>query len=137
MGIYATVAQLRAEPEIPDAPPPSDADLEALITRAEEQVDIWLGPWPVLTTGPSDGRKIAQASVEAWRWTNLGRAVVLLAVAMYASPQVLAGPEWDEISGPDFTTKGYRGAGAKAPIVAVANVLNASGLRIGTARARP
>jgi hypothetical protein len=133
MGIYATVAELRAEPEVPDAAPPADATLEALLTQAEDQIDEWLGGWPLQTTGPSAGRKIAQTGVQAWQWAKLKRATLRLAARLYATPDILAGAQWQSISGPDFSKSGP--APATRRISDVAAPLNASGLRVLGARA--
>lgn len=134
MGIYATVAELRAEPEVPDAAPPPDADLEAKITQAEEQIDDWLGGWLVNTTGPSSGRKIAQLDVEAWQWAKLRRATIRLAAHLYADPNVLVAAGYQSVSGPDFSKSGPRNARTRIPDVT--SPLNASGLRLLGARAR-
>jgi hypothetical protein len=137
MGIYATVAEVRGEPEVPDAAPPSDVDVESLITQAEDQIDNWLGGWPIQTTGPSAGRKIAQVDVEAWQWAKLKRATVRLAARLHASPTILTGREWGTIEGPDFK-KSQPIGGASAPAQRLPDVvspLNASGLRALAARA--
>lgn len=133
MGIYATVAQLRAEPEVPDAPPPSDADLEALIAQAEDLLDDWLGAWSVQTTGPSAGRKIAEGDIEAWQWEKLGRATSRLAARLHANASIGEAPEWDTVSGPDFSRSGWRGLRRRMPEVAA--LINATGLRNLSGRA--
>lgn len=135
MGIYALVADVRAEPEVPDAAPPADAEIEALITQAEDQVDEWLGAWPLQTDGPSAGRKIAQADVDGWQWDKLKRAVVRLAARLYAKPSLLQGPEYGSTSGPDFSTSKWRGIATRIPDVTAP--LNASGLRNMSGRAHP
>lgn len=129
MGIYATVAQLRAEPEVPDADPPSDATLEGWIAQAEDQIDEWLGAWPV----QPDGRKIVQVDTEAWRWDKISRATVRLAARLFANPNVLAAARYTSISGPDFSKSGP--APALRQLGDVTAPLNASGLRILGARA--
>lgn len=135
-GVYTTVTLMRGEPEVPDTAPPSDSDLETFITRAEDQIDEWLGPYALHTTGASAGRKIAQADIASWRWAKLQRAATRLAVRLYVAGDVLEEPEWDEISGPRFRKKGYRGA-ARAKLPDVIAPLRASGLIARTARARP
>jgi hypothetical protein len=135
VGIYTTVALVRAEPEVPDAAPPSDAELEALIAQAEDQVDDWLGAWPIRVVGPSAGRKIVQAEVVSWQWNKLQRAVTRLAARLHVEPALLRTPEWDSVSGPDFSRSGHRGMAARLPDVA--KPLNTSGLRNLGARATP
>lgn len=131
MGYYATVAQLRAEPEVPDAA--DDATLEALIEQASDQIDEWIGPRPVVTTGAAAGRRVDETSVLAWQWTKLQRAVVRLAARLYADPNVLVGAAWSSISGPDFSKSGP--APSRRRISDVVSPLNASGLRVTGARA--
>lgn len=133
MGVYTTVAAVRAEPEVPDVAPPSDADLEAYIAQAEDQLDEWLGGWPVQLDGPSAGRKIVQADVDAWRWTKLGRAATRLAARFYSNPSLLEGPAWTSIKGPDFEKSGA--APTLRKIRDVVAPLNASGLRSLSGRA--
>lgn len=132
MSVYATAADVRAEPEVPSTSPPTDADLEQIIVTAEDRIDEWLGPWPVQETGASVGRKIAQTDVEAWRWLKLKRATVRLAVQLYVDPGVLRPAGWTSVSGPDFST-----SGPARPVSRIGDVtaaLNASGLRILSAR---
>lgn len=135
MGIYATVAQVRAEPEVPDAAPPADAEIEALITQAEDHLDAWLGSWAIQVDGPSAGRKIVQADIEAWQWTKLQRAATRLAARLFAKPSLLQGPEYGQTSGPDFSTSKWRGIAARIPDVVAP--LNSSGLRNLSGRAGP
>lgn len=133
MGYYATVAQVRAEPEVPDASPPDDAALESLIAQASDQIDEWIGPLPMRTTGASAGRLIDQTAVQDWQWTKLQRAVVRLAARLYADPGILTGAAWTNISGPDFSKSGP--APSRRRIADVIAPLNASGLRVTGARA--
>lgn len=133
MGVYTTVADLRAQPEIPDVAPPDDATLEQTISLAEDRIDDWLGGWPVRLDGPSIGRKIVEDEVEPVAWEKLGTATVRLAARLYANPRLLDGPEWTEISGPDFSTKGR--APTLRKLQDVVAPLNASGLRQLGARA--
>lgn len=135
MGYYATVAQLRAEPEVPDAAPPDDATLEALIAQASDQIDEWIGARPIVETGGAAGRKIDQAVVIGWQWTKLQRAVVRLAARLYADPGILTGPQWGSVSGPDFSKSSP--APTRRRIADVIAPLNASGLRVTGGRAAP
>jgi hypothetical protein len=135
VGVYVTVAELRGEPEVPDAAPPADAELEGKIAIAEDQIDAWLGVWPVQTSGPSSGRKIVQTYVEAWQWDKLKRAARRLAARLYATPDLLQAPEWGSVSGPDFSTSNYRGTPA-ARIPDVVAPLTDSDLRRFGARLR-
>lgn len=133
MAYYATVAQLRAEPEVPNAAPPDDATLEALLEQASDQIDEWIGPRPIVTTGAATGRLVDEDVVAAWQWSKLQRAVVRLAARLYADPNVLQGAAWNAISGPDFSKSGP--APARRRISDVISPLNASGLRVTGARA--
>jgi hypothetical protein len=133
VGIYVTVAELRAEPEVPDAAPPSDATLEALIEQAEDRIDELLGPWSIQTSGASEGRKIAEVDVETWQWSKLRRATVRLAARLYDDPSSAQGPAYASISGPDFSQSGWRGLRAQLPDVVAP--LESSGLRVTGARA--
>ena len=132
MGVYVTRAELRAEPEVPDDL--ADAACDSLIARAERQVDGWLGPWPVQADGPSAGRKIVQADVDADQWTAITEAARRLAARLFVNPDVLSAPEWDSVSGPHFSTSGHRGTGRRIPDVVVP--MRESGLMITGARAR-
>lgn len=133
MGRYVTVADVRAEPEVPDGDPPTDAEVEARIAIAEDQIDEWLGPWQI--ADDVTGAKILEADVSAWQWTKLQRAVIRLAARLYAVPSLLEPATHESISGPDFSKSGPRPATAKLGDVTAP--LNASGLRITGARARP
>ena len=135
MGIYTDVATVRAEPEVPGAAPPTDAELEALIAQAEDQLDEWLGAWPIQTTGASAGRKIAQTDVDSWQWDKLKRAATRLAARLYVKPALLRGPEYGQTSGPDFSQSKWRGIAARIPDVVAP--LNTSGLRNLSGRAAP
>lgn len=130
MGTYLTVAELRAEPEVPDAAPPADAALEQTITTAEDQIDEWLGPWPY----QDNGRKIVETDVLDWQWGKLKRATARLAALLYETPTLLQAQLYDEVQGPDFRKKGPRPATTKVAHD-VAAPLNASGLRLLSARA--
>lgn len=133
MGVYTTVADVRAEPEVGAANPPTDATIESYITQAEDQLDVWLGGWPVQTTGPSAGRKIVQINVDGWRWTKLNRAATRLAARLYADPSLLQGPRYASVSGPDFSKS--QPAPTLRRLMDVVAPLNASGLRQLGARA--
>jgi hypothetical protein len=130
MGVYVTTDQLRAEPEVPVGDPPSDADLEAIIARAEDQIDAWL---PGLPIDEATGRAIVETNVAAWQWARLQRATVRLAAHLYADPDILEPTRYDEISGPDFSKKGPRPATGRIPDVT--GPLTASALRLTGARA--
>lgn len=128
MGTYATAADVRAEPDVDDAA--TDAELNKAIDAAEDQIDDWLGAWPVDTT---TGRKIVEADVDAWRFAKLTRAVVRLAAHLFNDPTILAGEQWGTVKGPDFEKS--NAAPALRKISDVAAPLNASGLRVLGARA--
>jgi hypothetical protein len=132
MGIYATPAELKAEPEIPDAM--TDPAADALIESAEDAIDNELGPWTVHTTGTSEGRKIAEADVFDWQWAKLKRATVRLAVRLHLEPGILERARYKSVSGPDFSYSGP--ISDPGPLGdQVMNALRASGLIVATARA--
>lgn len=133
MGTYTTIAAVRAMPEVPDTAPPSDLDLEATIERAEDQIDEWLGVWDI---DPDTGRKIVEADVEPWRFAKLSRATTRLAARLYANPDLLEPADYDEVRGPDFARKGARSPVGRGRLSDVAGPLNASGLRVLSARMR-
>lgn len=131
MATYATAAEVKLEPEVPN-----DADDALVLARlelAEDRIDGWLGPWAVLEDGPSAGRKIAEASVRPWQWAKLKRATVRLAARLYAQPDLLDPPAHGKVAGPDFTVE--QATPGVAMIQDVTSPLNASGLRILSARA--
>jgi hypothetical protein len=129
---YATVAELREEPEIPDDFDETEAT--RLLEQAEDLVDELLGAWPI---DDASGRKIVEADVEDWQWAKLKRATLLLAVKLHQDPSLLEGVRWRSVSGPDFSTSQPVGAGPArfgAPVMAA---LNASQLRRLATRAAP
>lgn len=128
---YTTVAAVRAMPEVPDTAPPSDADLVARIIEAEDWIDEQLGPWDV---DPATGRKISEAVIEPWRFAKLSRATARLAARLYANPSLLEPDRYESVSGPDFSRSKPRKPATRIPDVI--GPLNASGLRILSARAR-
>lgn len=127
MGVYLSPAELRAEPEVPDADPPSDATLEQTIDAAEDRIDGWLGGWPIRDTGPSAGRKIVETEIMVWQWQKLKRATARLAARLHENPNLLAPARYDRVKGPDFEKQGP--SSPTAQLADVALPLNASGLR--------
>lgn len=127
---YATPAELRAEPEVPDTA--TDAELAPVIALAEDRIEDWLGARP---RDPETGRLVVEADVEAWQWTKLRRATVRLAARLFENPDALTPSRYESVSGPDFSK-----SGPTSPVAQIADVripLNASGLRIMGARAVP
>ena len=120
--VYATATELRSELDVNDTTLP-DAAAEALILEAEDFTDSLLGGWPIDET---TGRKIEQTDVEAWQWSKLKRAVLLLAVELYSTPTLLQRPRYRREKGPDFEFEDPLGGGVLSRYVAV---LNDSGLR--------
>lgn len=133
MGIYATAAEVRAEPEVPDAA--ADVDVEARIAQAEEWIDGKIAYLPIQDVGPSLGRRIVEADVGAIAWTKIKRATIRLAARLWENPKVLQPPAYGSVSGPDFSRSGPASVASRIPDVI--EPLNASGLRITGARAAP
>ena len=102
-----------------------------MILEAEDFTDGLLGGWPIDET---TGRKIVEADVEAWQWSKLNRAVLLLAAELYASPDVLRRARYRREKGPDFEFEDPLGGGVLSRYL---TVLDDSGLRRLSGRARP
>ena len=126
--VYATADELRTQLGLDSTAMP-DAAAEALILEAEDYTDSLLGGWPIDET---TGRKIEQSDVEAWQWTKLKRAVLLLAVELYSTPTLLQRPRYRREKGPDFEFEDPLGGGILSRYMAV---LNDSGLRRSAGRA--
>lgn len=138
MGTYATVADLRARSEVPDAAPPSDAELEELIADAEDLVDRLVGARAASSTtgrkwNVAAGTILAAAAIDA-----LKRATVLLAVSAYVEPGAFNPPLGGTVSGPDFTVTNPAGATprAQSALRQAAGLLDSQRLRVLAARAR-
>lgn len=126
--VYATASELRTELGVNNTMLP-DAAANALILEAEDFTDSLLGGWPIDET---TGRKIEQSDVEAWQWTKLKRAVLLLAAELYSTPTLLQRPRYRREKGPDFEFEDPLGGGILSRYLAV---LNDSGLRRAGGRA--
>lgn len=120
---YTTATAVRTELNVNSTTLP-DADAISLIQTAEDLVDELIGARAIDTIS---GRKVAQADVESWQWTKLGRATTLMAAAIYDDPSLKRGREWYTVSGPDFRVS--RPLGSEIPRH-VEVVLNQSGLRV-------
>lgn len=133
MAHYVTPAELRVELDLEadDTASLSDAKANRQIRIAEALVERALGPYSRQTSGPQEGRLIAEADVGAWQWEALTDAVKALAARLYRSPELL-GPRFQTVSGPDFSYSGPLGPvlGSEVPAL-----LNASGLVVRSARA--
>lgn len=137
MGIYATVADLRADPAIPDAAPPTDAELEAKIADAEDLIDRLLGPVGV---DAATGRALTPSVLADWQAGKLERATVILARTAYADAAAFAPPRAKSIEGPSFKLTDLRGGMSPAGEVALRQavaLLDQAYLRRLAARARP
>ena len=128
--VYATADELRVQLGL-DVGTFGDTAAEALILEAEDFTDELLGGWPIDET---TGRKIVQANVDAWQWSKLHRAVLLLAVELYGTPTLLQRPRYRREKGPDFEFEDPLGGGILSRYLVV---LNDSGLRRIAGRARP
>lgn len=120
--VYATASELRTALAVNISALP-DAAAETLILEAEDFTDSLLGGWPIEET---TGRKIDESDVEAWQWSKLKRAVLLLAGELYATPTLLQRPRYRREKGPDFEFEDPLGGGILTRYMAV---LNDSGLR--------
>ena len=134
MGTYATLDDLRADPDVADD---LAADVgEARIADAEDLIDRILGYYG---TDPNTGRKLIPADLEAWRADKLKRATLKVAVTLVGDPGALLPPVAQTIQGPVFTLTNVTGnmkpAGTSAVRAAVA-LLDQANLRRLTARAR-
>ena len=127
---YTTPALLRAELDV-DPDQLSDADATRIIQGVEDHIDDLLGGWP-----PDDttGRKILQADVEAWQWTKLRRAAVLLAAHAHTHPAARGERQYRRVKGPDFELEDPLSGPVPASVLAP---LNQSGLRRLSGRALP
>jgi hypothetical protein len=124
---YTTPSAVRKELGI-TASVLSDTAAAKLIADAEDVIDSMLGAWyPDETTG----RKIVRGVVLEWQWAKLDRATAKLAAAVYGSPNLISGREYNRIKGPDFEREGPRGAAIGAQII---TLLDDSGLRRLTGR---
>lgn len=138
MGTYATVADVRADPTVPDTAPPDDATLEGYIRTAELAVDRLVGPRAVNTLGPAIGYKYDPALLPDVGKNALRDAVVLIAVELVAHPDALDRPRAQTISGPDFTLTNLAGVGPamSRALEAAVVVLDNVGLRVRFAHMR-
>lgn len=133
MGVYATVADLRADPNVPDAPPPDDATLEGYLRTAELTVDRLIGPRAVNTLdGPAQGYKYDPARLPAVGVTALRDAVIVLAVELYRNPEALDRPRAQSIQGPDFKLDNVAGVAPAMgrALEAAVVILDNVGLRV-------
>lgn len=111
---YATVAVLRAEPDVPDGEPPLDGELANKLLEAEDLIDRIAGARGV---DVATGRKFVPARMSAGAALALERATVILAVEVYRDPAAFAPAAAKTVSGPDFTltdVAGLQPAGANA-----------------------
>ena len=128
--VYATASELRTALGVNNTVLP-DAAAEELILEAEDFTDALLGGWEIDTT---TGRKITEADVDAWQWSKLNRAVLLLAAELYADGSLLRRARYRREKGPDFEFEDPLGGGVLSRYL---NVLDDSGLRRLGGRATP
>lgn len=119
---YTTATALRSYLGVNSTTLP-DARALVLIESAEDAIDQMLGAWPVDET---TGRRIVQSDIEAWQWSKLGRATMLLAAQLYSKPDALQGPRYRKESGPDFAVEDPLTGPVPSTVM---TVLDASGLR--------
>jgi hypothetical protein len=125
---YTTAAALRTELGVNSTVLP-DATAERYIEEAEDAIDALIGGRiPDATTG----RKILQGDFEAWQWTKLARAATLFSASLYNEPDLLSGPQWKSVSGPDFSFSGPLTGRIPSRVT---DLLNDSGLRRTTGQA--
>lgn len=132
-GTYTTPRALRLELNMAedDTDTLSDAAATKLILDAEDAIDAMLGVG-YLWVDEDTGRKVVEADVEAWQWSKLDRSTAKMAAAIYRSPTMLGGQQYDKITGPDFSREGLRGSAVGSQITAL---LDDSRLRRLTSRA--
>lgn len=133
--VYAQVAELRADPAVPDGSPPTNAELEALLVTAEETVDRLIGPRDV---DADTGRKYVvddAGPLTAAQRAALKRATILVALELYADPNAFDPPAGSRIKGPDFEVDepATGTARARLALLRAAGVLDAVRLRVLTA----
>lgn len=126
--VYATATELREALGVTLTELP-DTRADAVILEAEDFTDSLLGGWP---PDEASGRKIVEDQVEAWQWSKLNRAVLLLAVELYGTPTLLQRQRYRREKGPDFEFEDPLGGGTLSRFMAV---LNDSGLRMLGGRA--
>jgi hypothetical protein len=127
--VYTTIAALRTELDVDSTVLPDDRAL-SLIEDAEDAIDSLLGG---ATSDPDpSGRKVDAADVDDWQFAKLGRATLKLAAAGYRQPDLLAGRQWQSVSGPDFSFSGPIGTQVSGQVL---TLLNDSGLRRLSGRA--
>lgn len=135
MGIYATVADVRARPDVADDR--DEAEVELAIGHAEDLVDRLVGP---RTASATTGRKwnvaagtgLSVAAVDALRDVTAELAALELNDAGAFTP-----PAGESVSGPDFSISApsSRSPAASAAIDRAAAKLDALNLRVRGARA--
>lgn len=106
MATYATQAELEAYADIVfDVP----ADAEAVLERAERDVDAIVGPWLVESNGLKFGAPAAanEKGLEAWQVAALSRATCAQAQYRLAKgePFFVEG-QYESVRGPDFSVTG-------------------------------
>jgi hypothetical protein len=110
---YATAAELRAEPDVPDDLP--DAEADRLLALAEDRVDEALGARAI---DAATGRKVAQADVQDWQWAKVKRATVRCAARVRANPHLdeNAAQQFISVTGPDFSWSRNASTGGSASV---------------------
>lgn len=132
-GHYVTLDEIREEAEASEATMPN-ATANKLRRLAEAIVENALGERGRATSGPQEGLKVTEESVEPWQWTRLRETILVLCVRFFENPDFIRGIVWDSVSGPDFSRSGGQGKvfGNEAALL-----FAGSGLMPRAARARP
>ncbi len=118
---YATAVELQAELGVNSTTLP-DESAKALIRSSEGEIDYLIGARPTDTT---TGRKVNSGDVEAWQWAKVKRATLIIASDLYRNADALKAPEWQSVSGPDFSFSGPLHAANRQAV----NELDQSGVR--------
>ncbi len=84
----------------------SGTELDRVLERAERDIDDYAGPWSV---DSATGRKLSSAGLTADELTLVKDAVCCQALwRVQAGPDEFVQPQYDSVSGPDFSTQGKR-----------------------------
>lgn len=138
MATYATAAQLRDELGVTSTVLP-DEDADRLIETAEDLIDAQLtaprdSDGEPLAINETTGRRVTQADVDAWRWTKLSQATVLVAADLYTDPGLAKGRMWQSERGPDFALSGPLGDDLGRRVAGLLAMTGWYGRRSGSAR---
>jgi hypothetical protein len=121
MSVYATLADFRAYPGAPVEADLDDAAAEALLERADRDIDFIFGP---LAYRADNGRKLLPSSLTDAQAEALSNATIVQAIYLNANPAIIAGTRRAKSEkGPDFEVtyadEDAAASGRYAPALAV------------------